>query len=90
MIKSVKIQFDKIKHDTGKAILISINYQEHWIPKKLCRNLVINNKLGCNVSIPTFIAEKIGIEIDESMATEIHHIPEVINKQPKHDDSLFK
>ena len=90
MITSVKIKFDKFKHDTGKAILISINHQEHWIPKKLCRNLIINKKLGGNVSIPTFIAEKIGVEITDDIATTIHNVPKAINKEVNYDESLFK
>lgn len=82
MIKSVRIQFDKLLHDTGKAILIRIYGNEHWIPKKLCRNLIINKKLGGNVCIPTFFAEKMGVVVTDEIADVeiIHHIPEKINK----------
>lgn len=93
MIKSVRIQFDKLLHDTGKAILIRIYGQEHWIPKKLCRNLVTNNKLGGNVCIPTFIAERMGIDVNNEQpdVTIIHNIPEPKDKSEiKHDNSLFK
>ncbi len=93
MIKSVIVKFDKILHDTGRAILISVNEKENWIPKKLCRNLVINKKLGGNVCIPTFFAEKIGFEISESNAgiSIIHHVPEKMDKTKIiHDKSLFK
>ena len=65
MIKSVNIKFEKILHDTGKAILVRINGVEHWIPKKLCRKLIINNKLGGNVCVPTFIAERIGFDVED-------------------------
>ena len=73
----LKIKFDKFLHDTGKAILIRINGSEHWIPKALCRNVITNSKLGGNVCVPTFIAEKMGIEITEDIAeiTIVQHIP---------------
>jgi hypothetical protein len=93
MVKSVRIKFDKIYHDTGKAILISIANKDHWLPKKLCRNLVINSKLGGNVCIPTFIAEKIGLNVEDCKPDieVIHHIPEPKDKTNiNHDSSLFK
>lgn len=93
MIKSVRIKFDKLYHDTGRAILICINGSEHWIPKKLCRNLIVNNKLGGNVCIPAFFYEKMGYEVTEEIAdiTIIHHIPKKQDKSKiYHDESLFK
>jgi len=93
MIKSVNIKFEKFLHDTGKAILLRINGGEHWIPKKLCRKLIVNNKLGGNVCIPTFIAERIGFDLDDCNPDVeiIHHIPEVQNiSNIKHDADLFR
>lgn len=93
MIKSVRIKFEKFLHDTGKAILIRINGSEHWIPKKLCKNLIVNNKLGGNVCVPIFIVEKIGLDIDDCFpdVEVINHIPEAQDKSKiEHDNSLFK
>ena len=93
MIKSVNIKFDKLYHDTGKAILVRINGAEHWIPKKLCRKLIVNNKMGGNVCIPTFIAEQIGFDIEDCSpdVEVIHHIPEAQDKANiKHDADLFR
>lgn len=58
-IKSIRVKFDKYKATTDKAWLIEVRNQEIWLPKKLCRNFITNNKLGGNVSIPTFLYEKI-------------------------------
>lgn len=93
MVKSVNIKFDKFLHDTDKAILIRINGDELWIPKKLCRKLTTNKKLGGHVCIPSFFAEKIGISIENSTpdVEVIHHTPEIKNtKEINHDSSLFK
>lgn len=91
MIKSVRITFDKLYHDTGKAILVSINNNELWLPKKLCRNLVVNKKLGGHVSIPTFLAEKLNILNCVPDIEIIHHIPTTMNVTDiSHDTSLFK
>lgn len=35
MIKSVSLKFEKLLHDTGKAILICINGGEHWTDELL-------------------------------------------------------
>jgi hypothetical protein len=80
MIKSVRIKFEKILHDTGRAILVRINGDDHWLPKKLCRNLIINNKLGGNVCVPVFLLEKIGLNVEDfTPDIEInHHTPEKI------------
>jgi hypothetical protein len=93
MIKSVNIKFEKLLHDTGKAILVRINREEYWLPKKLCRKLIINKKLGGNVCIPTFIAERIGLAIEDCLpdVEVIHHIPETQDKSNiKHDADLFR
>ena len=97
MVKSVRIQFDKFLHDTGRAYLIKIGNEEHWLPKKLCRNLVVNKKLGGNLSIPTFLFnDKFGGNIeDASFASEDliieKHVPQ--RKEPvkiEADASLIK
>jgi hypothetical protein len=59
MIKSATLTFQRFYHDSGRAILIGYNNNKYWIPKKLCRNLVINKKLAGHVSIPTFKYEEI-------------------------------
>lgn len=62
-IKSVMLRFDKFLHETQKAYLVRIGYEEIWLPKKLCRKFITNQKLGGNVTIPTFLYTKItGIE----------------------------
>ncbi len=53
------LRFDKWLHSTEKAHLIRIHNSEHWLPKKLCRNFVLNQKLGGNVSVPAFLYERI-------------------------------
>lgn len=93
MIKSVNIKFEKLIYDTGNAILVRINGFEHWIPKKLCRKLIVTKKLGGNICIPTFIAERIGFDVQDcSPDVEIiHHIPETQDKSNiKHDADLFR
>lgn len=89
MITEVRIKFDKLKADTGKAILVRIIDDEYWIPSKLCRKLVINNKLGGHVCIPMFFAEKIGLKGSASVEV-IHHIPKTNTKQVTYDNDLFK
>lgn len=92
MIISVKLKFDKFLCDTGKAILISINRNEFWIPNSLCRMLHYNNKLKGSVVIPAFFYEKMGFEATENIAYEIrtHHTPKKINKKINYDDSLIR
>jgi hypothetical protein len=58
-IKSIMLRFDKFLHETPKAYLIRVGQQEHWMPKKLCRDFITNKKLGGNVSIPAFLYERI-------------------------------
>ena len=93
MILSVRIKFDKFLHDTGRAYLVRIGSEEYWLPSKLCRNLIVNKKLGGNLCIPTFLAESKGIEFNESDAdvTVKHHVPEkIIAKPTDPDDSLTR
>lgn len=90
---TVRIKFDKLLHDSGKAIFVRIISKEYWLPKKLCRNLTINSKLGGNVCIPVFLAKAKGIDIDDANPDiEIeHHIPEHLDKSKiTHDAELFK
>lgn len=93
-IKSVKIQFEKLLHETGKAILVRFNNVEAWIPKKMCRNITINKKLGGNCIIPTWLyVEKFGEQPSEEQAAVIieHHVPERITPKPiQPDDSLIR
>lgn len=89
MVTEVRIKFDKLKADTGKAILVRIFDSEYWIPLKLCRKLVVNNKLGGNVCIPMFFAEKLGLKGSASVEV-IHHIPKTNTKKVEHDKDLFK
>jgi hypothetical protein len=92
MIKSIKLRFDKLRHDTGRAILVSVRGRDHWIPKKLCRKLSTNNKLEGSVCVPSFIVEGMGINLQdcEPDIEVIHHIPEAKDKSNiKHDADLF-
>jgi hypothetical protein len=89
-IKSMMLRFDKFLHETEKAYLIRVGSTEHWLPKKLCRSLITNKKLGGNVQIPSFLYERItGEVVDEMNESEINdlatfiiekHIPE--RKEP--------
>jgi hypothetical protein len=92
MIKSARVKFDKLVHDTGRAILIRVSTGEHWIPKSVCRKLTVNNKLGGHVCLPPFIIEKLGINIDELQPDIeiIHHIPTEIKTEINHDSALFR
>ena len=76
-IKSVMLRFDKFLHETPKAYLVRIGSEETWLPKKLCRNFITNKKLGGNVSIPTFLYEKItGIQAEEIPTMDADYIVE--------------
>src|SRR5258708_39271990 len=85
-IKSVKIQFDKLLGETQKAYLFRIGNKEFWMPKSMCRNFILNKKLGGNCSIPSFKYEEIfeckieDMDQSDIDATETieHHIPERI------------
>lgn len=95
MIKSAVINFDKFIHETHGAILVRLpDGNEHWIPKKLCRNFKCNNKLRGSVSVPAFLVEKMGLNIEDLQAeVEIIHMKPIKvefdpNKKP--DASLIK
>lgn len=84
MIKTVFVKFDKLMGETPLAFLLKFGYDNQiWFPKKLCRNFILNKKLGGNMVIPTWLyIEKFGQEPDESEAETIiiHHVPE--KKEP--------
>lgn len=69
IIKSIRIKFDKLVAQTGKANLIRIYGIEHWIPSKLCFNLSIKNNLSGSMDIPSFIYERI-FDYDLSILTD--------------------
>jgi hypothetical protein len=69
---------------------VRVNNKEHWIPLKLCRDIIVNNKLGGNLCVPIFVAEKMNVEFTPDIEY-IHHIPEVQDTSNiKHDKNLFK
>jgi hypothetical protein len=77
MIKSVMLRFDKFLHATDKAYLLRVGDSEHWLPKRLCRNLITNKKLGGNVSVPTFIYERVtGIKAKDIPMSDADYIIE--------------
>lgn len=93
MVKSVFVRFDKLLHSTPRAHLVKIGEKEHWLPKKLCRKLTVNKKLGGNVRIPAFLYERMGYKVTEEVAdvTVEHHIPEAIMAiKPIVDPELLK
>ena len=101
MVKTVMLRFDKFLHATEKAYLIRVGHSEHWIAKKLCRNLVINKKLGGNVVIPAFKYQEItGVDLQELSESEligiaetiiVKHVPERIEPiESKADESLTR
>lgn len=77
MIKYVRIKFDKLLYNTGKAILVRIDSKEYWLANYMYKNLVVNKKLGGNCEIDVKFCDEKDIKYDESMATLIieHHIP---------------
>jgi hypothetical protein len=87
-ITNITLKFDKLYRDTGRAILVLYCNKEHWIPRKLCRNLVVNKKLGGHVSIPTFFYEKMGYTASDEIADTIveHHVPEKLTPQNTNPD----
>lgn len=93
IIKSVRIKFDKLLHDTVKAILVSIGNNEHWLGHFMINNLIVNKKLGGHFSISPKICDEKGIYYDEDMVDVYieKHIPEKIkNKNIAPDDSLIR
>lgn len=82
-IKTVFIKFDKLLGETPAAYLLQFGKYggapQYWFPKKLCRDFILNKKLGGNCVIPTWLyREKFGQEPDESDAETIveRHVPE--------------
>lgn len=102
IIKSIRIKFDKLVAQTGKANLIRIDNLEHWIPSKLCYNLSTKNNLSGSIEIPSFIYEKIfNCNLSDLSDAEKKHIaswyvekhePKKIKFNPNQlpDESLFK
>jgi len=94
-IKSVRLKFSKLLGETAKAIHFYL-YDDsmHWIPKKLCRKLVVNKKLGGHVCIPTFWYEKMMDEkptMDIADTVVIHHTPVKADKSTiYYETSLFR
>lgn len=88
MITNVLLRFDKYLHETSKAYLIRVGTKEHWLPKKLCRKFITNKKLGGNVTIPTFLYERITGQLPTEADAETiieKHVPvriEPTNTQP--------
>lgn len=67
MIISATIRFDKLLGETPKACLVKVYNNQYWIPKSLCRNFIINKKLGGSVVLPTFV-------INRMLSLDINHI----------------
>lgn len=87
MITKVRVQFDKLLADTGRAYLIRIASNEFWLPSKMCWNVVINKKLGGNLVIPTWLyKDKFGCDPNEYEAETIieNHVP--VRIEPKKID----
>jgi hypothetical protein len=59
VVKSIRVNFDKLLATTAKAYLIKINGSEHWIPISTVRNMSTKNNLSGKAEIATFIYEKI-------------------------------
>lgn len=93
-INSVKIRFEKVLGETDRAVLLRFHNFESWLPKKLCRNIVTNNKLAGHCSIPAWLYERIFNQVpNEADATETieHHIPVRINPNNiDADESLIR
>jgi len=93
-VTRVRVQFDRHLAETLNAYLFKIGTKEYWLPKKLCSGLVVNKKLGGNVSIPSWLyKEKFGEEPLDEIAeiTVVHHVPEKIDAvKTEADDSLIK
>lgn len=81
-IRKVRIKFDKLLHNTGKAILVRVQNKETWLPNFAISDLVISNKLSGNVVVRASFCDEKEIYYDESMAVEIfhHHIPDKLDK----------
>jgi hypothetical protein len=93
-IKKVRLTFKKLKTETPQAILILVNGNEYWLPKRLCKNFVLNNKLGGHLDIPNWLYEKNFGQLENiEQASEIqeYHIPEIIEvKQIEVNGNLIR
>lgn len=89
-ILTVRLKFNKIKHDTGKAILVRIGNREYWFSYFMITKLIVNKKLGGHFEVNVKWLEEKEIYYDESMAVKFikHHIPKKINEKVEHDKNL--
>ena len=77
------LRFTKYETATEKAYLVKLHHTEMWLPKRFCRNLITNKKLGGNVQIPEWLyVEKIGnAPPEEDYTYKIEkHIPKKIER----------
>ena len=93
-IKSVRVKFEKLKGETPKAFLLQVNGKEHWFPRKLCFNFILNKKLGGNMNIPAWLyTEKFGEapSLEDAAVIIETHVPTRIEPiNPKPDASLIR
>lgn len=83
------LRFTKYQAETAKAYLVKVHHLEFWLPKRFCRKLIINKKLGGNVQIPEWLyKEKLGHEPPEADYTYIvtKHTPEKL--EPKENNTI--
>lgn len=83
------LRFTKFKAETSKAYLVKLFHTDVWLPKKLCRNMIINKKLGGNVELPEWLyIEKTGQNPpDEDYTFKVeNHTPEKID--PKENNTI--
>jgi len=77
------LRFTKFETETEKAYLVKLHHtKEIWLPKRFCRRMIVNKKLGGNVQIPEWLyIEKIGSEPPAEDYTYIvtKHTPEKID-----------
>lgn len=86
----VLLRFTRYETATAKAYLVRQDIKEIWLPKKFCRNLIINKKLGGNVQIPEWLyIDKLGIEPSEHDYTfkVTKHEPEKLS--PKESNNII-
>jgi hypothetical protein len=85
------LRFTKYETATAKAYLVKLHHIEIWLPKRFCKSLIVNKKLGGNVQIPDWLyKEKLGHEPpDEDITFRVeHHTPEKI--EPLENNSIPK
>lgn len=89
----VRIKFDKLLHDTGKAILVRIQNKEIWLGHFMIKNLVVNKKLGGHFETRPKTCDEKGIYYSEEDATKFiyTHIPIKLDiTNINHDGSLAR